>query len=270
MIMNRQAIISVFGPANHTWLWSRLYDSLSSNEVPFEIIFVGDQQLQGFTLPDNFHFIYSEVKPAQCAEIARRYTTGDLIMPIADDLVFSEHALDTIYRTFLRLDNGKAIVSPRYYFNDQIYTDPKCHFWDSDLDSPLLPVAGLVKRKMWEQLGGIDRRFIASCWDIDMAMRMLEIGAKVFYCEETKVVEWHDKTGPDKGLYTEVGYPLDRTLLDWLWARQSPLPKAISPSSVYSFNQEKGILMKNRLSPVMPFEDKHILTRSQGPKGRWK
>jgi len=268
--MNRPPIISLFGSANRPWLWPRLHNSISLNEVPFEIIVVSDQQPQDFTLPDNFHFIYSEVKPAQCAEIAKRHTTGDLIMPIADDLVFSEHALDVLHRTFLSLDNDKAVVSARYYCNGQIYTDPKCRFWNGDLNSPLLSVAGLSKKQMWEQLGGIDRRFVALAWNIDMVMRIYEIGGCVTYCEEAKVVELHDKSGPEKGLFNDVGFPLDMTLLDWLWARQSPLPKTVSPDSVYSFNQEKGILMKNRLSPVMPFEDKHILTVSQGYKGKWK
>lgn len=267
--MNKPPIISLFGSANRPWLWPRLYNSLSSNEVPFEIIFVGDRP-PTLTLPDNFHFIYSEVKPAQCAEIAKRHTTCDLIMLIADDLVFSEHALDILHQTFLRLDNDKAIVSARYYCNGQIYPDPECCFWRTDLNTPLLPVSGLMKKKMWEQLGGIDRRFVASCWDIDISMRVFEIGGSVTYCEEAKVVELHDKSTPEKGLYNEVGLPLDRTLLDWLWARQSPLPKTVSPDSVYSFNQEKGILMKNRLSPVMPFDDKDILTVSQGYKGKWK
>jgi len=267
--MSKEAIISFFGTANRPWLWPRLYNSLSSNTVPFEIIFVGDHQ-PTFTLPDNFHFIYSEVKPAQCAEIAYRYTTGDFIMPLGDDTVFSERALDIIYEVWNRLNDDKAIVSCRYYCNDQIYPDDECRFWRTDSSAPLLPIFSLMKRKWWSQIGGIDRRFIASCWDIDMSMRMLEIGAKVFYCDEAKAIELHDKSGHEKGLYTDVGYPLDRPLLEWLWTRQSPLPKTILPDSIYSFNQEKGILMKNRLSPVMPFEDKHILTVSQGPKDRWK
>jgi hypothetical protein len=266
--LNKQPIISLFGPANRPWLWPRLYNSLCSNTVPFEIIFVGDKQ-PTFPLPDNFHFIYCEVKPSQCAEIACRYTTGDFIMPVVDDMVFSKRALDIIYEVWNSLNDDKAMVSCRYYCNDQIYTDDECRFWRTDSNTPLLPIFNLMKRKWWGKLGGIDRRFVALVWNVDIAMRMLEIGAKVFYCDEAKAVELHDKTGTNKGLRSNVG-KIDRTLLDWLWARQDPLPETVSPSYIYSFNQEKGILMKNRLSPVMPFEDKHILTVSQGPKDRWK
>lgn len=68
--MANNVAISLFGPSIRPELWMRLYRSLSSNAVPFEIIFVGNR-LPDFSLPNNIHFIYSEVKPAQCAEIAR-------------------------------------------------------------------------------------------------------------------------------------------------------------------------------------------------------
>jgi hypothetical protein len=114
--MNNKIAISLFGPAIHPELWMRFYNSLSSSKVPFEIIFVGNNPPK-FQLPENCHFIYSETKPVQCVEIGSRYTTGELIMPFADDIVFSEHALDNLYKEFKELNDDKIILSSRYFLS---------------------------------------------------------------------------------------------------------------------------------------------------------
>lgn len=278
--MDRDVVISLFGPAIRTELWSGLYESLRSNVVPFEIIFVGNQ-VPKFALPDNFHFIYSEVKPAQCAEIGSRYATGDLIMNIGDDLVFSEHALDNLYEEFNRLNNDKIILSSRYMRFGHLYSEDIHHYWVGDTNGPKMPVSGLMKRSWWRKLGGIDRRFIASCGDMDIALRMYEIGGEVILCQNTIIEELRDKNN-GINLYEDVGIPLDRAWLDWLWVRKNKPPEHILESLVHEVtllhevtlyaeeNKEGNMLSRNRSLPVLPFEDKHILTVSQGPKGKWK
>lgn len=272
--MSTDPVISLFCSANRPELWPRLYNSLLCNDISFELVFVGDR-LSGFTLPDNFHFIYSEVKPSQCYEIACRCSCGEFIMAIADDLVFSKHALDILYQKSVNINNDRVIVSPRFsYGENNVFGDEKCRVWVGDDKTPLLPVAGLMKKQFWGHLGGIDQRFVALTWDIDIVYRAYEMGGSVIYCDQALVTELHIKEGDLKkgdyrSLYHEVGKSVDRVLLEWLWIRQGSLPSNVPPDSIYS-TKENQIMMKNRLSPVIPFGDEHILTVSQGPKGRWK
>lgn len=264
--MGKEPVISLFAPAIYPENWMGLYKSLSSNEVPYEIIFVGDKAPE-FTLPDNFHFIYSEVKPAQCAEIASRYTAGDLIMNVSDDVVFSEHALDKLYETYRSFNCDKIMISCRYVLNGKDLTDEAAYYWWGKLKSPRMPAGGLIKKSVWKQIGGIDRRFVALCWDLDIAMRLYEIGGAVGFCEDA----WIEEIVSQRRLYSDVGAPVDRPLLDWLWVRRAEPPESALPHLfIHCVDQEKGVLSRTRLSPVIPFDDRYILTRSQGPKGRWR
>lgn len=242
-------IISLFGTAVRTDLWPRLYSSLATNTVPFELILVGDNR-PNFELPENFRYIYSQVKPAQCAEIASRHALADLIMWMSDDYVLSRGALDSVYALYKSLNNDKGLVSLRYACGgeDRIWEQ---HFVWMDSSSPFIPMCPLMKKSLWRQLGGIDRRFIASCWDMDIDMRVYEAGGEAILSQDAYAEE--DHFGPTifhaQSLWREYGVSTDRPLLDSFWVKD-------------------GVVVKNRLSPVEPFTD-DILQFSQGNKGRW-
>jgi len=264
--MNNNVVISLFGAGIYTEKWMRLYESLASNEVSFEIILVGHRAPE-FVLPENFHFIYSEVKPAQCAEIASRYTVGEFIMNTTDDIVFSEHALDKMVEMHRNYDCEKIMISCRYVLDGKDLTDEAAYFWWGIPQSPRMPAGGLIRKSMWTQLGGIDQRFTALCWDLDIAMRLYEIGGAVGLCKDV----WVEEVESKRRLYADVGAPVDRPLLDWLWIRHTAPPKGMDSSPwIHHKHEEKGVLSRTRLSPVVPFDDRYILTRSQGPKGRWR
>ncbi|KKQ68429.1 MAG: hypothetical protein A2626_00700 [Candidatus Nealsonbacteria bacterium RIFCSPHIGHO2_01_FULL_38_55] len=300
-MINENPIISLFGPAVHPEFWMRFYNSLSSNEIPFEVIFVGNKP-PSFQLPGNCHFIYTEVKPVQCVEIGARYAVGDLIMPFADDIVLSEHALDNLYREFKELNDDRIILSCRYVWEGKDMTGTG-RYWSDNQNSPIMPVGGLMNRKLWQQLGGIDKHFVGLFWDLDIAMRVYEIGGRVVlsknvYLEEfrtpnifsknplivkkflrmfpgirKKIIEWIVfPLEKKKTLFLEFGVFTDRPTLERFWVMKNEPPGGVSPNSIYCIDkrEDRGILSKKRLALVEPFEDKHILTVSQGPKGRWK
>lgn len=292
--MGNDVVVSFFGSANRPWLWKGLYGSLSKNSVPFELILVGNR-IPKFKLPDNFHFVYSEVKPAQCVEIACRYATGEIIVYLSDDLVFRERAIDNMYEMFRRINDDKVMVGCRFGRNGKEFPEEQYHYWVDHLDSPKFAVGGMMKAKMWHQLGGIDRRFTALLGDLDIMMRLYETGGGIVRCEDAyveelpsvkprymknvvyrgvrKMIQVVRKLGGKKksdrevGLYPEYGLKIDRPLFDSFWVVKDGSPENIS---MYCSDNEKGVLSKKRLSAVIPFEDKHILTVSQGPKGRWR
>ena len=59
--------ISIIGTAARPENWLSLYRSLGSDDVSFEIVFVGPNE-PDYELPSNFRFIKSNVKPMQCEQ----------------------------------------------------------------------------------------------------------------------------------------------------------------------------------------------------------
>ena len=244
--MSEKIIISVVASAVHTQYWMELYNSLAkANTVPFELIFVGNKQ-PDFELPENFSFIYSEVKPAQCWEIGSRRAIGEYIMPVSDDLIFSEGTLNDLYR-YQTEEIGKVVVSCRYKLRGGRVRDDLMFFNINNPDSPPALMCPLVNRKIWESLGGIDRRFIALYWDLDLHMRMFELGRKAFFSPMSIAEERVNEGSRLSGRYAAP----DRALLDSFWVTESGCSNI-------------------RLAPVEHFDNKDIMFVSQGNKGEWK
>ena len=91
-------VFSLIAPSVRSAYYQQVYDSIARDaKVPFEFIFVGNVEPLK-KIADNFHYINTNVKPAQCVEIAARNATGDFLIPIADDITFSDNFLNTILK----------------------------------------------------------------------------------------------------------------------------------------------------------------------------
>tara|TARA_B110000008_G_scaffold279549_1_gene327158 strand:+ start:2157 stop:3011 length:855 start_codon:yes stop_codon:yes gene_type:complete len=238
--------ISIIAPAHRPQNWMDLYKSIGENDVEFELVFVGPNK-PNYRLPNNFRFIRSLVKPAQCVEIALRNTTADLVMNIADDCMFKEsRPLDKLYETYKNYNNDKIIISCRYMLNGEDLSS-ECAYFDGP-GSPVMPLCGLMSRNLLMSIGGVDKNFIAIMWDLDIAMRVHALGGDVIlsdvFLEEDK-----DKSAGSE-LCNEF-WEHDRGLLLSLWTKNS--------KTHY-----------RRTKPVEPFDDLNILKASQGPRGRWR
>ncbi len=237
--------ISIFATAHRPQNWMDLYKSIGENDVEFELVFVGPNQ-PDYRLPNNFRFIRSLVKPTQCLEIALRNTTADLVMPIADDCMLKgSRPLDRLYETYKNYNNDKIILSCRYMLNGEDLSE-SAHF--DGMNSPVMPLCGLMSRNLMMSMGGIDKNFIAIMWDLDIAMRVHALGGDVIlsdvFLEEDK-----DKSAGSE-LCNEF-WEHDRGLLKSLWTKN-------------------GKVHLRRAKPVESFDDLNILKASQGPRGRWR
>lgn len=240
--------ISLFGTAHRPQNWLDLYRSIGDNGIEFEIIFVGPNTPK-FQLPHNFKFIQSYTKPAQCSEIASRNTTADLIMNIADDVEFRTKApLDLLYDKYKSHGNEKLILSCKYMLSGKDRSDMAHHFFYGNNDSPVMPLCGLMSKKLYRDTGGIDRNFIAVMWDLDIAMRVLVQGGNVLL-SDVYVDEIKGKSG-GSNLCNEF-WNHDRKYLEDLWSKDHKIHF-------------------DRARPVEPFSDTRILEESQGPRGRWR
>ena len=247
-------IISIIGTAKRTKLWSAFYEMLKSNEIPFEIIFVGPEK-PAFSLPENFKYRESDVKPQQCIEAASRMATGEYLMPAGDDCVYSEHALDKIYDVVQSAKSDLAIGSLIYKKHQEKEIEHR--FINDDPNSPLMPyLGGIYKKSLWRELGGLDNRFISSHGETDMTLRIIEKGGFVIYAKDVYIDEIVKK---GSSLWQTYGRKFDHPLMMRLWTRGWGLKKW----GVYrKFN-------KTRRDEVRPYKDEGILTASQGFVGTW-
>ena len=240
--------ISMYTTSHRPQYWMEMYNSIGDNDTSFELIFVGPHE-PDFKLPENSRFIRSSVKPVQCLEFAARNARADLIMQIADDVVFrTERPLDKLYNTYKSYNNDKLILSCRYMhqgldLSHVGHPEYGCHlYYVHDYSSPVVSLSGLMSKKLYMDIGGIDRNFIMAYWDLDIDIRVYALGG----CVKLSDVYIDEHRGAQGS-----GAPYkDRTYLDSLWVTN-------------------GKVHFNRARPVEPFSDERILEESQGPKGKW-
>jgi hypothetical protein len=237
-------LISLYATAARPQGWMNLYNILQDNSIPFEIVFVGPNE-PDYILPDNFHYIKTDVKPAQCVEIAARSTSGTLIMQIADDIdLVTPKMLDKLYSTYTAHNDKNLIVSCRYMLDGKDLS-PTCHYYHSGhTNTPMISVAGLMSNDLYKAVGGIDKNFIAVCSDIDVIMRIHAYGGSVILDDV-----YVNESSKSHDLYAQYAH-IDRQLLDSLWV----------------INRK---VQTQRLKSFEPFINECILDESQGPKGRW-
>jgi len=239
--------IGIFASAHRPQNWMGLYKSIGDNDVEYELVFVGPNP-PDYELSKNFRFIKSLVKPTQCQEIAYRNTTADLVMSMADDTTFKiSRPLDRLYETYKSYNNDKIILSCRYMLNGEPQTSCE-HFFANDVSSPVVPLSGLMSRSLFNNIGGIDRNFIAIMWDSDIAMRVHALGGDVILSD---VFLDEDENKSDGSALCNEFWQHDRSLLESLWTKN-------------------GKIHFCRARPVEPFDDLNILKASQGPRGRWR
>jgi len=181
--------ISIFASAIRTQHWLELYEMLSADcIVSFEIVFAGHVK-PDFALPENFIHIYNNNKAPHCIETAYRNTKGDYVMFFADDLVPNPGYMNEMWAYTQRMWNDKAILyarfNPEYDHNarDGAGLPPLDSCMIGQPNNPLAPVVGAgftIRRSLWEELGGMDKRFTYMFGDFDFLLRVYEAGGHPF------------------------------------------------------------------------------------------
>jgi hypothetical protein len=275
---------SLSASALRPWLWERFLALLEGNNVSYEVIFVGDRPPSG-SLPDNVTYIQSSVKPAQCSEIASRRARGETILHFSDDCVFSKKALDVLYSRVMS-EPTLTIVFPRYLLmkfcderatgkgfrvvHEQMYGPDDQKNFLNDPNCPLMAVCGCMRKSLWDWLGGIDARFVAALWDVDVAMRLYQLGGKVVIDDYAVLTEICFEAGADASrLFNEYGFTHDAKVLDSLWLRPTAELDLIEEGQRWSVSHEHGVLMRERLEPMVSFSEEALVEKTQGNKGRW-
>jgi len=237
-------VFSVCFAAVRNDYYKRFYDSLSKDaNVDFEVVFAGDKRPPR-RMPDNFRYIYTTVKPAQCIELAVRAAVGDYILPFSDDMTFSDNFLNRLYNYTLRLDMDKVLITFRYKLGG-LMRDDYFIFDKDDYSSPVVGLSPVFRRDIWNELGGLDNRFVGSFPDTDMQMRFFEYGMNIFITPDCIITE--EEPTDMSTLYRRTAKH-GRKLLKELW------------------NNKNGTISKTRLKPVIPFITRGIRLKTQGTR----
>ena len=105
--------VSLIASAVRTQLWEDFFKSLEGTSVEFEVVFSGNSSKHhmilnsryinenGYESFRNIKYIEtSNIKPAQCYEIARRNATGETVVWVADDAEFPNDVIIKEYKYF--------------------------------------------------------------------------------------------------------------------------------------------------------------------------
>lgn len=242
--------ISFIAPSHRTHLWNTFFDSIITN-LDFEVIFVTDKIPQTNEIPKapNFKWIYSEVKPAQCFEIAYRQSIGEFIIWTSDDFIYAPYALDNVYNMYRSFYDHKVIISFDVY-EDGVEQTIRCHKlpWDDNIQ---LSTTALINKQAIEEVGGYgDINFVCGHTECDLIMRIIANGGRSYVCPIAMAYEPH------------LAFHKEEQNFATTWQQELDYFK-----SLWSINGKTTLI---RQKQFMPYSLINLCHYSQGEKGKWK
>jgi hypothetical protein len=229
--------------------WEECYNSLAGNRLDdWELIFVGPNPPLK-PLPSNFIYIQSNVKPAQCYEIAFRHAKGELLTWTADDATYPGNVVNDVWKCWSEANNRKMVLAFRTIEDDRDITE-----WHrlrgKDPDAPRMAPFGVMNTKYFHELGGYDRRFICGQSENDVVMRVYEDGGSLKIIPIPVFVN-HKDSHNSSTMFRSGWFHEDRKVLEGAWIKN-------------------GEIQQKRLFPLERFEDEDIITKTQSQKGNWE
>jgi hypothetical protein len=223
--------ISISVSTNKTLYWQRLCESLAQNSIDMEVMFIGPvPEPHKISLPIPVRFFTTDVNPALCWEIGARKATGELLCFLADDCIFSPECLDDAWKASRVM--GEYDMVTAHYFERNVDKLPNMRMM-SNQNMPLLPVCGFLFTASHHKIGGIDRRFQAVLWDVDLYQRFIWAGGKTILLENHVIHELGDESR-----MWQRNAPHDMPILENIWSSLTD-PKTGRVVAVESYTDEE-------------------------------
>ena len=287
--------VSLFASSVRPKLYESFFESLKGTNVEYEVVFVGNNFDSGLGYYGQKYgtFTYiktSNIKPAQCYEIARRHCTGEVVVWGADDMECSNNVIGKAYDYWKSQNNEKLILSIQtretgYKLPEGKLFDMNIHrFFAGDNNSPLMAPLGMMSRKFLNDLGGLDKRYVSGQYENDIVMRAYAQGAKVeifgnqdcfididHLGKSILIGESKDERDFLNRPFAQ-GYKKDREILENSWTKfnEERFLALMSSGRNSFYPSEIKEIVSVRNDAFEPYEETDILIKSQSNKGIWE
>jgi GT2 family glycosyltransferase len=170
---------------------------------------------------------------------------GDFLVNISDDESFSDGFLGHLESYINKVDTDKMFFTFRYKVGGVI-DDNRLWYEKRRYGNIMIGIACCIKKKIWHEVGGIDRRFSGTMYDVDLHFRYREKGMRLFITPKCIIEEisYNRSQEAKKSLFGRTGKD-SRKLLRQLWPHEN-----------------NHIILK-RSCPVKSFSDDNILFDNQ-------
>lgn len=210
--------ISAYFTSIRPYRWMRIHEMLVKSGLTFEIVIVGPTEPK-FELPKEFRFFQSNVKALQCAHAAAHFSIGETLLQIADDVDYQDGGIRAMFDAVMA---RKVAATCSYYQNNVCFVPFQNIAGKKNGTLPMLPVCGMYKRHIYEDLGGIDKRFTGVMGELDLYQRIELAGYKTefvkFRCDESTSYQDKEKTSLCKKCWHT-----DRPIFVQLWSTNGTL-----------------------------------------------
>lgn len=272
--MNIQPKISLCAPAIHQEFWEEFLDSLKNNEIPYEVIFVGNVKPEFDTSKyPEFRHIFSTVKPSQCTHIAFMEANGELISLTADDVTYfspnKKGALDNMYNFIMNFPEGTSYNKLKIAYGFRMFEDQFCnessyrHYVvpktsPNPFSSPLIYPFFVMYKRFYQEMGGYDNRFVCGQAETDLLLRIATKWGHTesSLCSTSMVWGLHNKHNNMGSFRKYHAYECDLIRKLWLIKHFVDMDYLFAPA--------------RKDSEVRSYKNKDLLTVSQGDTGEWK
>lgn len=199
-------VISVIIPAIRPHLWNEMLDSLEDNNVPFEVILLAIEK-PIYPLQDFVRHIKTNVNFTTKMALGFHLAKGQYVNWVADDQVYSPHALDKIVELMNKL-SWRDIVQARYFEEDDenpdvLYDKTYIHRLYEKPNFPMMAFAATITKDLYNFIGGFDNRFLGTGSENDLVLRAYNKGSQLFICHDAIIYGAHKR---------KHGAPGERTL----------------------------------------------------------
>lgn len=219
-----------------------LFESLSHNKYPFELVVVGCEAPK--TLPIIQNIVSEECHAKRCA-MGVDAANGKYIFFTSDDFTFDPGSIDNLQDFFINVvDKRKALVTGIDYTVSQTATGFEYedvtykHFLYGT--GPLIVTTVGIRKEYFLELGGIDKRFTGCEWEKDFCLRAYADGAFPAVCYNTKMYGHHYRHLQKSGKTLKVTHPAGVGVMRDLW-------------------YEGETLLKERRHPVAPYTREDLI-----------
>ncbi len=246
MKLNKNSI-SIIIPSINPNAWQKIIKNYQSKKVRVEIIFLGPENCN-FPLPKNVKFIKTNFKVNQCLEIGLRCSSGYYMFQSADDILLkgSDDPLgDMVYAANLFPNN---LICLKYATNGKILMRNEINLVPNH-PKTLVPLLGILSKKIINEVGGYNKNYIGSYGDIDLYLRIKNSGYRYRWLDI-----YMDEYRPSNSSLGQLSYRYlghDIKYLKYNWIK-------------YNSKNKNYILRNQSLESFQPFDKKTLLSTEQG------